>query len=738
MVDSIKITALQDIGANIAYTTLVPVVNMAGTPTTQKANLQNLGNLILNGAGGSYFARAAQANLALSVVNAAQSNITSVGTLTTLAVTGNITAGNINGGNIVVANFYYGDGRFLTNVVANGSYSNSNVANYLPTFTGTVGANRISSNTLSGSNVEINANGAVFMFGQGGALEFPAPPGILWAIEPNSESEFEIKSTSNVVISTDTSNINAHFTFDSEGIFTAPSNVNLLGSRLNVGPDAATAGNLLNPTLVIANTGAQYIQAAIINNDGAGSSDWSADGAGGSDDEAWTDMGFAGFSFNDANFTITEPGDGYLFVQAYANGLGGNMVLATGDHSNTADIIFATGGFLANNEFARIDHANDVFHLTRANSGIQFSDGSIQTTAGGGGSTGNVTFANVTVQGAGAQLFLSPDSTFTANLAYVRVRAGDVASHIHMDTGNNEAYDLILGDDSKFVQVSSTGNIIMSSYDGNTSYAMTLDTTGNLILAGGNSVISSIANSSLDPVNPNVSTMIFTPDPGYSSQSLVLDPTSPGHIHLRSPGTNIEEPLANIFLGGENSSFEVGYYNGSAPNVFVHSGGNTWTFDTTGNLTTPGNLVIGPGPGSGSSILQYDDVLQIVGEGANSAIIMGWAANQSAPDSIALIGMNTPFANGVSNVTIAVGNNATTVNYWNFDSTGNLTLPGNTVAINFANGSAALSNLVQWTTAPVANTSAGTAGQAAYDSGGNLYVCVTTNTWAKFSGTTSW
>ena len=45
------------------------------------------------------------------------------------------------------------------------------------------------------------------------------------------------------------------------------------------------------------------------------------------------------------------------------------------------------------------------------------------------------------------------------------------------------------------------------------------------------------------------------------------------------------------------------------------------------------------------------------------------------------------------------------------DGAGNLTLPANTVAINFANGSAALSNLVQWTTAPVANTSAGTAGQ---------------------------
>ena len=250
MVDSIKITALQDIGANIMYTTLVPVVDMSGTPTTKKANLQTVGNLILSGAGGSYFPRAAQATLALSVANAAQPNITSVGTLTTLTVSGNLNASN------VVANFYFGDGGFLTNVAgggsnysnsdvaaylptytgnvsanwiladyvsgnaspltsipganvtgqvpyaavansvaianvsglgniavvnldgnvsnvlrgngswgpANSSYSNANVANYLPTHTGTVGANRILSNELSGSNVEINANGAVYTF----------------------------------------------------------------------------------------------------------------------------------------------------------------------------------------------------------------------------------------------------------------------------------------------------------------------------------------------------------------------------------------------------------------------------------------------------------------------------------------------------------------------------------------------------------------------------------------------
>ena len=43
-----------------------------------------------------------------------------------------------------------------------------------------------------------------------------------------------------------------------------------------------------------------------------------------------------------------------------------------------------------------------------------------------------------------------------------------------------------------------------------------------------------------------------------------------------------------------------------------------------------------------------------------------------------------------------------------------------------------------WATAPTANTDPGTAGEAAYDIGGNLYICVDANTWAKFSGTTSW
>ena len=293
-----------------------------------------------------------------------------------ISTIGNIAVVNLDGN---PTNVLHGDGTWSADQT---NYGNSNVASYLPTFTGTIGANTLASTGASGSNVQINANGAVFTFGQGGAMYWPSPGGATWVIEPNIDSEFEIRSTSNIVISTDISDSNSHFTFDSDGIFTAPSNVNLLGSRLNVGPDALGVTTLLNPTLVIANTGAQFIQAAIINNDPRGSSDWAAEGAGGGDDEAWVDMGFTGYNFNDANYTITGPGDGYLFVQGYANGIGGHMVLATGDLGTENDIIFATGGFSTSDELARFDHANSLLHFTRTGSGIKFKDDTIQDTAG--------------------------------------------------------------------------------------------------------------------------------------------------------------------------------------------------------------------------------------------------------------------------------------------------------------------------------------------------------------------
>ena len=121
MATNIKITALSDItSANMTYNDLVAVVDMNGTAETKKANVQIVGNLILSGAGGSYFAKAAQATNAETVSNAAQPNITSTGTLTAVTVTGNVAAGNVSGTGGVFT-YVSGDGANLTNITTVGT-----------------------------------------------------------------------------------------------------------------------------------------------------------------------------------------------------------------------------------------------------------------------------------------------------------------------------------------------------------------------------------------------------------------------------------------------------------------------------------------------------------------------------------------------------------------------------------------------------------------------------------------
>jgi hypothetical protein len=79
-------------------------------------------------------ANATYATTAATVTTNAQPNITSVGTLSSLIVTGNITSGNANLGNVVAANYYTGNGYYLTGLaratsadaVANGT-SNVNI-----------------------------------------------------------------------------------------------------------------------------------------------------------------------------------------------------------------------------------------------------------------------------------------------------------------------------------------------------------------------------------------------------------------------------------------------------------------------------------------------------------------------------------------------------------------------------------------------------------------------------------
>jgi hypothetical protein len=62
---------------------------------------------------------------------------------------------------------------------------------------------------------------------------------------------------------------------------------------------------------------------------------------------------------------------------------------------------------------------------------------------------------------------------------YLRVRDGDVFSHLHLDTPDNSTYDIFLGDDSKFVKVDHTGTVVIGTNNG-TQNEWTFGTDGNL------------------------------------------------------------------------------------------------------------------------------------------------------------------------------------------------------------------------------------------------------------------
>jgi len=309
---------------------------------------------------------------------------------------------------------------------------------------------------------------------------------------------------------------------------------------------------------------------------------------------------------------------------------------------------------------------------------VNYANGTQVSIGGGSGNTGNVTFDDVTVQGVN-QLNLSAGPDFTANLAYLQVRSGDVASHIHLDTGNNEAYDLIVGNDDKFVQVSSTGNIIMSSYDGNASYTWTLDTTGNLTLPLGSIVYeTNIPDGALSG-----SAIALKPIGGTTAnQQLLIYPTAADgdHIHMTSGNLYATE----LFLGSDNLYVKLA----NTGNVVINSNdGNSsnamWTFGTDGNLTLPGNLVINGLTnvfGSNVALLQSNPDLPLlsVSSGSNGGVSSLWVEDigNVGTSNIAAVYANPTSGSGI--VRIAVGQNGGNggPNLWDFNANGTTVFPG--------------------------------------------------------------
>jgi hypothetical protein len=98
---------------------------------------------------------------------------------------------------------------------------------------------------------------------------------------------------------------------------TAPANV----GKLYVGEDAQTfeiTAGLQNPAVIVSIASDDYAQISFQNsgNGAFSSTDFIAYAENGTDDNGYIDMGITSSTFNDPDFTITGPNDGYIFMEA--------------------------------------------------------------------------------------------------------------------------------------------------------------------------------------------------------------------------------------------------------------------------------------------------------------------------------------------------------------------------------------------------------------------------------------
>ena len=150
----VKITGLNELGSNLSANTILVTVD-PNLDLTLQANVQSLGNFILENAGNIF----PESKLANTVSNPAQPNITSVGTLIDLSVAGNTSVGN----NLSISNNLSmgGNANITGNLIVNNILSNDITADVITA--NTIIANIVTAEIANGtSNVDIPiANGPV-------------------------------------------------------------------------------------------------------------------------------------------------------------------------------------------------------------------------------------------------------------------------------------------------------------------------------------------------------------------------------------------------------------------------------------------------------------------------------------------------------------------------------------------------------------------------------------------------
>ena len=483
------------------------------------------------------------------ITTASQTQITALGTLGSLSVSANVQAGNVRSSGTVsaVGGILAGANVFGTNLKASG----------LMSVTGSATAGNIfTSGSLSATS---NITGG------------------------NLLTSGLISATGNInagnIIANNIGNIaalnldgNASTILYGNGVFAAAapsssygdSNVTTLLSNLGSNTISTTA-NVTGGNIIANNIG----NIAALNLDGNASTILYGNGV---------FAPAAASSYGDSNVTTLLSNLGSNTISTTAN-VTGNYFLGNGSQLTSLPAPVVTQDITSNGAMSIMTYDGVIKYVNYATvepSSGNIAGGNISATGNitgnyilGNGSqltgitaaanTGNVTFDNQAVVGTGDQigaggLYLAPGNTSVGNLQYLRVRGGDVATHIHFDTGNNAYFDQYFGDDGKYVKLEAAGNVLIGSNDAVGNAAQwTFDTIGNLTVPGGGAVFS---------------------------------------IGTGTMGVTANATSGNAYLGLDDTSSAATLYGNAG--VQIGTNGNVgWNFQPSGNLTLPDGGLLG-------------------------------------------------------------------------------------------------------------------------------------------------
>jgi hypothetical protein len=690
-----NITSSGNISAgNITATGNLTAGNLlgSGSNTTVAAGSYNwvfddTGNLTLSGNTFAVnYANGQQISLGGSYSNSIVANYLASNAAVTILTTGNITsAAN------VTANYLLGNGYFISGIQYSniaGSYSNANVANYLPTYTGNVGAGNF---VGSGDNVTISAGVYTWTFNNLGNLSAPGNLTATGNITGNyilgngslltgiitSVSNIN-NGNSNIRIDTSGGNILANVGGTANAVIISNAGINVAGYVTAVG-NITTSGNVTaNNVITTGNvTSGNFVGSGANVNIGAGVYTW---------------------NFNDTG-NLVLPAN--TFAVNYANG---TPVTFSGTYSN-ANVAAYLPTYNGNALFSNITVSRDVLVLgnlrvegntTEINvSNLFVEDKDIIVAANANATLSDLNGAGLQIgnRSAGGNITFFYDSignvmslSHGANIANVLNVAGNIAATGNLTAGNflgSGSNTTIAADNQSWV-FDSTGNLTLAgntfavnyangqqislggTYSNSNAAAYLASNAAVTILTTGN--ITTSANISGNYLLGNGAFITGLPA-SYSNSNVSAYLASNAAVTILTTGnitTTANVSAGNIATSGSatvSGNLTAGNFLGSGSNTTIAADNQSWVFDSTGNLTAPGNITA-----SGNITANYLLGNGYFISGIQYANITGAYGNANVAAYLPTYNGNALFGN------VTVSQNAVIL--------GNLRVEGNTTYIN--------------------------------------------------------